>query len=151
MSDPLVALRAAHRRGYAIGLALCLGTPGLIAVLLLTGLLPPGPEKPEGPIQQVGYLFTGLVFLSGAWVWARRGRLLRGFGQVPVDQRPALVLRESLLCAALFETSALCGLVYWLLVGEQSTRHVWGFLVLTPLLFLALAPRLDQWLKGLEA
>lgn len=145
------SLRSAHRKAYGLGLALCLGTPTFLAVLMAARVVPPGPLAPEGLVQQVGYLFTGLVFLSGAWAWGRRGRMLRGFNAVAEAQRPALVLRESLLFAAAFEASSVWGLIYWTLAGAQAGRHAWGFLALTPMLFLALAPRFSHWAKGLEA
>lgn len=135
---------------YALGLALCLGTPGLIAVLLLSGVVPPGTHAPEGIYQQVGYLFTGLVFLSAAWVWWRSGRLLNEFKAMPEAQRPSVVLREGLLYAAVFESSSLLGLVYWILVGAHAARHAWGFILLTPVLFAVLVPRYDRWAKSLE-
>jgi hypothetical protein len=144
------ALRSAHRMTYALGLALCFGTPGLIAVLLLSGVVPPGTEAPEGVYQQLGYLFTGLVFLSAAWAWWRSGRVLREFKTLPQPQRPTVILREGLLYAAVFESSSLYGLVYWILVGSHATRHVWGFILLTPVLFLALVPRYERWAKSLE-
>lgn len=150
MNGQVDSLRSAHTRAYGMGLALCLGTPGLIAVLLVLGLVPPGQQEPEGVYQQVGYLFTGLVFLSGAWVWGRRGRMLREFKAVPEGRRSAVILREGLLYATLFEISSLCGLVYWMLVGGHAARHVWGFLLLTPLLFVGLVPRFGQWLKASE-
>jgi hypothetical protein len=37
-----------------------------------------------------------------------------------------------------------------MLVGTQGTRHVWGFILLTPVLFLALVPGYDRWVKQLE-
>ena len=135
---------------YATGLVLCLGTPSLIGLLLWSGQVPPGLRAPEGVYQQVGYLFTGLVFLSGAWVWSRRVRTLREFKAVPEGRRPAVILREDLLYAALFEASSLCGLIYWMLVGSHAARHVCGFLLLTPLLFLGLVPRYQHWSKALE-
>lgn len=145
------SLRSAHRRGYGLGLVLCVGTPALLAVLMAARVVPPGSQAPEGLVQQVGYLFTGLVFLSGAWAWGRRGRTLRGLKGVAEARRPALVLRESLLYAAAFEASSIWGLIYWILAGTQAGRHAWGFLALTPMLFLALVPRFDHWAKSLEA
>lgn len=150
MSGLAEPLRSAHRKAYALGLMLCLGTPGLIAVLLLAGVVPPGEQRPEGILLQVGYLFTGLVFLSAAWVWWRSGKVLRGFRDVPEAQRPSVVLREGLLYAAMFEMSSLFGLVYWILVGAHAARHCWGFILLTPVLFAALVPRYDRWAKSLE-
>ncbi|GLH74016.1 hypothetical protein GETHLI_25180 [Geothrix limicola] len=151
MKEDAQGLRRAHRLAYALGLLLCLGTPALIAGLILSGVVPPGLERPEGIYQQVGYLFTGLVFLSGAWVWWRRGRVLREFKAQPEAQRPATILRESLMYAAAFELSSLCGLVYWTLVGTQAARHAWGFILLTPVLFLALVPRLGHWMESLDS
>jgi hypothetical protein len=51
----------------------------------------------------------------------------------------------------LFQASSLCGLVYWILVGAHSPRHVWGFILLTPILFVALMPRMERWRLALEA
>jgi hypothetical protein len=141
-TDPL-------QSAYALGLALCFGTPGLIVILLLSGVVPPGTESPVGIYQQLGYLFTGLVFLSAAWVWWRSGRQLREFKALPPALRPAVILREGLLYAAVFEASSLCGLVYWILVGSQAARHAWGFILLTPVLFVTLVPRYDRWAKSI--
>lgn len=150
MSGEADALRAAHRLAYILGLALCFGTPGLIGILLLARVVPAGTQTPEGIHQQLGYLFSGIVFLSAAWVWWRSGRALHGFGRVPESQRASLVLRECLLYAVVLPSSSLCGLVYWTLVGAHAPRHVWGFILLTPMLFLALVPRSDRWMKALE-
>lgn len=144
-------LRTRHRTAYGLGLVLCLGTPGLIAILILSGAIQPGTHAPEGFYQDLGYLFTGLVFLSAAWVWWRSGRALRAFKILPGPQRPAFVLVEILLYAAAFEASSLLGLIYWVLVGSHATRHAWGFIVLTPVLFAALVPRYDRWEKALES
>ena len=150
MSDAADPLRTAHRRAYGLGLALCCGTPGVIAILLLAGVIPPGTESPEGIHQQIGYLFTGLVFLSSAWVLWRSGQALREFPGVAEAQRPLVLLRECLLYAAVLDLSSLCGLVYWTQVGSQASRHAWSFILLTPALFLALVPREARWRKALE-
>ncbi|NWJ40144.1 MAG: hypothetical protein HXX12_04140 [Geothrix sp.] len=150
MNSGTEALRSAHRLGRLLGMALCFGTPTLVAALVLSGTVPPGRESPGGIYQQVGYLLTGLVFLSAAWVWWRSGRALGAFRRLPEAERPSTVLRESLLYAAAFEISSLCGLAYWVLVGAQATRHVWGFILLTPVLFLALVPGYDRWAEQLK-
>ena len=150
MSGAADPLRRAHRLAYGLGLALCCGTPGVIALLLLAGVIPPGTETPEGIHQQVGYLFTGLVFLAAAWVLWRSGQMLREFPEVPEAQRPGVLLRECLLYAALLDLSSLCGLLYWSQVGSQAGRHAWSFILLTPALFLALVPREARWRKALE-
>ncbi len=143
------SLRLAHRTAYVLGALLCLGTPGLISILVLLRVVPPGTQPVTGSVQQVGYLLTGLVFLSAAWVWWRRGRALAAFPSASEAARPGIVMRETVLFAGALETSSLCGLVYWLLVGPQALRHVWGFILLTPLLFLVLVPRYDHWQQGL--
>ena len=141
-------LRAAHRMAHLVGLALCLGTPALIGGLILSGLIPPGEQPPEGPYLQLGHIFTGLVFLSATWVLWRKGSVLKAFRQVREPQRAGVVMRETLIYAALFELSSLYGLVYWILVGRHAARHVFGFIIMAPLLFLALAPRLGQWVDA---
>lgn len=146
-ADPL---RSAHRLAYGLGLALCLGTPGLVAALILSGAVPPGGQSVTGLLEQVGYLFSGTVFLSAAWVWWRLGQALRGFRALPEARRTLVIVRESLVAAAAFELSSLFGLAYWSLVGQHAARHAWGFVVLTPLLFLAVVPRFERWAKALE-
>ena len=150
MSGAADPLRRAHRLAYGLGLALCCGTPGVIALLLLAGVIPPGTETPEGIHQQVGYLFTGLVFLAAAWVLWRSGQVLRGFRELTEAQRPLVLLRECLLEAAGLDLSSLWGLLYWSQVGSQAGRHAWSFILLTPALFLALVPREARWRKALE-
>ena len=145
MTGTSAPLAGAVRRAWFMGLALCLGTPALVAGLVLSGLAPAGTQRPEGTYLQLGHIFTGLVFLSAAWVLWRKGVILRTLPQVPEALRPGLALRETLVYAALFELSSLYGLVYWLLVGAHAGRHVAGFIVLPPLLFLVLAPRRRHW------
>ena len=151
MSGTANTLHSAHRTAYGLGLVLCLGAPGLIAVLLQSGVVPPGTQVPEGIFQQIGYLCTGLVLLTAAWVWWRSGKVLRDFKGLSEARRPALILQEGLLYACVLETSSVCGLVYWILVGNHAARHAWGFILLTPVLYLALMPRYDRWLKALES
>jgi len=136
---------------YGVGLALCLGTPGLVSALLLSGVVPAGSHLPEGIYLQLGYLFTGLVFLSATWVWWRSTQALRVFKERLEAQRPAMILQEVMVDAAVLESSSLCGLVYWLLVGNHAPRHVWGFILMTPLLFFALVPRYARWVEALES
>jgi hypothetical protein len=150
VNDVPEPLRVACRQALLVGLALCLGTPALVGGLVLSGLVPPGDNLPEGTYLQIGHIFTGLVLLSAAWVLWRRGTVLRAFRRTPESRRPAQVQRETLIYAALFELSSLYGLVYWLLVGKYAARHVFGFIILAPLLFLGLVPRLGHWAKALE-
>ncbi|HEX4844718.1 MAG TPA: hypothetical protein VFV26_00775 [Geothrix sp.] len=144
------SLAVAHRQASLVGWALCAGTPALIGGLILSGMVPAGEHRPEGVYLQLGYAFTGLVFLAAAWVLWRRGTVLRDFHRVPGPRQAPILLRETLLYAALSELSSFYGLVYWILVGRHGERHVFGFVLLAPILFLALAPRLDQWVKAAE-
>ena len=148
MSDPSGPLQSAFRTAYALGLALCVGTPLVVSILILAGVVPPGQQAPEGILQDLGYLFSGIVFLAGAWVLWRSGRMLAGFGALPETRRALVCFRECVLYAAVFEVSCILGLIYWILVGSHATRHVWGFILLTPILFFALVPRLDRWAKA---
>ena len=150
MNGPTEPLRSAHCRAYGFGLGLCLATPGVMAGLVVSGAVPAGTLAPEGFCQEIGYLFTGLVFLSSTWVWWRAGRVLRAFKDLPGGQRASLVGREVQTYAVVLSSSCFCGLGYWRLVGHQAARHVWGFILMTPLLFLALVPRWDRWAKALE-
>lgn len=149
MNGTVPSIQPAGLRAYLLGAALCFGTPGLIAVLLLARVVPPGPHAPEGLYEQLGYLCTGLVFLAAAWVLWRRGQVLRSFREGPEARRASVVLRETLLYALVCEASSLLGLVYWLLMGAQDPRHAWGFILLTPMLFVALVPRPGRWRKAL--
>jgi hypothetical protein len=139
------SMGAAYRLARAVGSALCFGTPLLIAALIFFRAIPPGLHAPEGIYQELGYLFTGMVFLGAAWVPWRFERVLKAFQAAPEAARPSIILRESLTYAVIFETSSLLGLVYWILVGTQAYRHVWGFILLSPILFLALMPKLERW------
>lgn len=148
MSDPSGALQSAFRTAYAMGLALCVGTPLVVSILILAAVVPPGQQAPEGILRDLGYLFSGIVFLGGAWVLWRSGRELRRFGSLPAERRPFVCFRECVVYAAVFEVSCILGLIYWILVGSHATRHVWGFILLTPILFFALVPRLDRWVNA---
>lgn len=144
------ALESAYRTAQLLGLTLCFGTPLVLVVLLVSGAIPPGRQLPMAAAQQVGYLFTGLVFLAAAWSFWRSGRILAAFSTLDPGRRPGVLLRETLTYAALAELSSLLGLFYWLLAGQVVGRHAWGFLLLTPLLFLGVVPRRTRWKQTLE-
>lgn len=145
-----IDLEKAYRVSLFVGMAMGFLSPLIISGLLLTGAVPAGRLLAPELIQQVGYLFTGLVFLAGAWSFWRSGRVLAGFRKVDPQRRPSVLLRTSLLFAALSELSCILGLIYWILAGAVAGRHAWGFLLLTPLLFLGVVPRKARWMKALE-
>lgn len=142
------ALREAHRRARAAGLAACVAGPLLILGLAAGGVLAPGGNPVSGAYQQVGYTFTGLVFLAAAWAAGRRGRVLKAFGGVPAEARPGILRREAALAVALSLTSALWGALYWTLVGWNALRHALAFLLLPPVMFLCFMPGLHVWARS---
>lgn len=150
MNPPWGAFLQACRRLWGRGALVGLGLPALSALLMLSGAVPPGDQPPEGPVLQLGHTFTGLVFLSAAWLLGRRGRILAAFPALPEGDRLRTVRRETLLFATLAGSGSLLGLAYWALAGRLAARHAAGFVLLAPLLFLALAPRPARWRKALE-
>lgn len=150
MSGNPRALVSAIRRAYGLGLALGLGLPALVAGIMLSGRVAPGDLGSRDLLLQVGYLFTGLLFLGAAWVVWRRGKVLAAFKALPEEHRPGAVLREVLLYSAILAAGSLLGLAYWRLAGLQAARHAWGFVLISPGLCLALVPRPKPWMKALE-
>ena len=144
-------LPGAGRTAYGAGLALALGGSALAAVLMLSGGVPPGSQRPEGTLLQLGYLFTGTVFLAAALVAGRMGRSRRALAGLSPEARGAEVRRACLGAALLCQVGALCGLAYWALAGAHAGRHAWGFVATTPLLYLALVPRPGRWLRAAGA
>jgi hypothetical protein len=128
--------------------AACVAGPLAVLGLAAAGVLAPGGNPVAGIYQQVGYTFTGLVFLTGAWSAWRRGRVLKAFGQVPAGARPEILRREALLAVALALTSNLWGALYWTLVGWNALRHVLAFLALPPVMFLCFMPGLHVWARA---
>lgn len=142
------ALRETHRRARAAGLAACAAGPLAVLGLAATGVLAPGGNPVAGIYQQVGYTFTGLVFLAAAWSAWRRGRMLKAFGDVPAEARSEMLRRETLLAVALSLTSALWGVLYWRMVGWNGFRHALAFLSLPPVMFLSFMPGLQVWARA---
>lgn len=149
MREGRTSLESVCRRARGLGALLGVGFPLLAGALMAGGAIAPGSNPPEGPFLQLGHAFTGLVFLAGAWILWRRGQVLAGFRALPEGRRVLVIFRETLAYSALAGASSLCGLAYWGLVGRSAPRHALGFVVLGPLLFLALVPRLGAWRKAL--
>lgn len=144
------ALLKPYRQARVAGLFICVAWPLLLMVLVATGAVRPGIAPLAGAIQQIGYTFTGLVFLGAAWVTWRSGKVLKGFRDLPAERRPRVVLRESLLYAVVFELSSLWGLLYWMLAGTAVARYVGTFMALSPIMFLFFVPRFHAWKLALE-
>lgn len=138
-------LRRAFWQGYGAGLAAAVAWPLLLQVALLGWLKPPLPLLRGEMLQQVGYAFTGLT-LSGSLFLVMRFRVLRRtFPTLPEATRPRRVRGELFLAAGLCAGTALLGLAYLVLGGAETLRHARGFLLIAPLQFLGLAPRLAAW------
>jgi hypothetical protein len=150
MSEVPEELRAIHRRIWIAGLVLCLLGPLILLGLVSQGLVPPGSHAVEDIYQQVGYTFTGLVFLAAAWMAWRKGRVLATFRAQLPGNRPRFLVRETLFYTALSGSSSLWGTLYWMLVGWNAFRHVVAFLLITPALFLFFVPSLGTWVRALQ-
>lgn len=146
----LLALLPAYRRARVLGLFICVGWPLVLMVMVATGVVRPGTTPLAESVKQIGYTFTGLVFLSAAWVTWRSGKVLQGFREVAPEHRPRVVFKESLIYAALFELSCTWGLLYWMLAGLQVARYVGAFMALTPIMFFFFVPRFYAWKLALE-
>jgi hypothetical protein len=130
---------------YGLGVLLCVLWPlalqGLLGTLMASGSL----GKPL-LTEDLGYTFTGLVILAALFVKWRTRQVLTGFAAVEESQRSRVMTLEILLYAALFELSALYGLVYQGMGGPE--RYARSFIGLAPVMFLVFVPRLETWRKA---
>ena len=139
------SLRRAFWQGYGTGLAVAVAWPLLLQVALLAWLKAPLPMIQGEVLQQIGYAFTGLTLL-GSVLLVLHFRALRGtFSTTPEPLRPGRLRGELLLAAGLCAGTALLGLLYLVLGGSSTLRHARGFLLIAPLQFLGLVPRLGTW------
>lgn len=146
----LKPILSAYRRARLVGLFICVAWPLLLMAMVATGAVRGGTAPLEGPAKQIGYTFTGLVLLSVTWVTWRSGKILKEFRDLAPDERPRVVMRESLIYSAIFETSCLWGLLYWMMVGASAARYVGTFMALTPIMFFFFVPRFYAWKLALE-
>jgi hypothetical protein len=138
-------LRRAFWQGYGTGLAVAVGlapaAPGGPAGLV-EGTAPddPGRSPSADRLRLHGAHPAGSVLL------VLRFRALRGtFSTTPEPLRPGRLRGELLLAAGLCAGTALLGLLYLVLGGSSTLRHARGFLLIAPLQFLGLVPRLGTW------
>ena len=120
-----LSLARAFRLAYGVGLAICLAWPLLLQLMLGTAIQA-GAAPPDGVVAQLGYTFTGLTFASAVFVTWRWGRIRRDFRALAPERRPGVVLRETILYAALFELSSLYGLIYYALGGPRAGQDLPG-------------------------
>ena len=143
------ALRRAYLLAYGLGLALCVVWP-LALQALLERMIPLGFLGASPLAGELGYTFTGLVVLSALYV-LRRSRLARSrFPGLKASRRPRTMILEILLYSALFEASALFGLVYYGLGGPLADRYARTFIALSTIMFFLFVPRWSAWRRALE-
>lgn len=142
-------LRRAFLLAYGLGVVLCVVWPltlqGLLGRVIPLGFLGRSPLA-----EDLGYTFTGLVVLSALYV-IRRARLARSrFTSIEASQRARAMILEILLYSALFEASALFGLLYHGLGGPWAERYARTFIGLSTVMFFLFVPRWAAWRRAME-
>jgi hypothetical protein len=141
--------RRAFFLAYGLGALLCIVWPltvqGLLGFLLRPGLL-----GPSALAEELGFTFTGLVFLSALFVHGRSRRVRAGLAAAPADRRTRVMAKEILLYSAIFELSVFLGLLYYALGGPQAERYARSFIALATVMFLVFVPRLGAWRRASE-
>jgi len=134
----------AFRIAYILGLVICVAWPLLLQLMLGTAIKA-GTAPPEGVVAQLGYTFTGLTFGAALFVTWRWGKVRREFALLAAEKKAGVILRETVLYAALFELSSLYGLIYYALGGPGAERYSRSFLALTTIMFFVFVPRYQAW------
>lgn len=137
-------LARAFRTAYVLGLALCVAWP-LVLQAVLRHAIQPADQSTSETVRQLGYTFTGLTLAAAAFVSWRSDKVRKGLREVPAERRPGRMAREILLYAALFELTALYGILYYALGGPGAERHARAFLALASVMFLVFVPRFQAW------
>ena len=137
-------LAKGFRLGYGVGLVICVAWPLLLQLMLGTVILR-GLAPVDGLARELGYTFTGLTFGAALFVTWRWGRMRKDFAKVPAGQRSGVVVRETILYAALFELSSLYGLIYYSMGGPMAERYARSFIALTTVMFFVFVPRFQAW------
>jgi hypothetical protein len=148
-TDELLPLNRAFRIGYGLGLAICVAWP-LAIQLMLGSAIRSGTIPPLGVARQLGYTFSGLTMLAALFVTWRWGKVRDGFKALAPRERPAVLLRETLVYAALFELTTLYGIIYYALAGPLAERYARSFVALTTIMFFVFVPRLDAWREAAQ-
>jgi hypothetical protein len=147
MPDQPAAFRRTFLLAYGMGLLLCVVWP-LVLLGLLGTVLQPGILGLGWLGEELGYTFTGLVVLSALFVRWRSGKVRAGFAALDEAQRRRVMALEILLYSAIFELSALFGLLYHELGGPQAERYARSFIALATVMFLMFVPRLGAWQRA---
>lgn len=144
-------LRRAFWQAYGTGLAVAVVWPLLLQAALFGWVKAPQPLLRGETLHQVGYAFTGLTLLGSVLLVVRFRALRRTLAAVPEALRAGRLRGELLLAAGLCAGTALLGLLYLVLGGPEALRHARGFLLLAPLQFLGLVPRMPAWRDAVRA
>jgi len=129
---------------YGVGIVLCIVWPLALQFMLGHFIIRP-PHSAGDFVQELGYTFTGLSALTALFVRLRWRKVRAGFAAAPGPDRPGIVMRETLLAAALFELSAAYGIVYFALGGPGADRYSRTFIALPTIMYLVFVPRLKAW------
>jgi hypothetical protein len=143
------AFRRAFFLAYGAGVLLCIVWP-LTVQGLLPFLLHPGRLGPSPLAEELGFTFTGLVFLSALFVHGRSRKVRAGLAVRAAGRHTRVMAVEILLYSAIFELSVLLGLLYYALGGPQAERYARSFIALAPVMFLVFVPRLGAWQRASE-
>ena len=149
MPDPATspAFRRAFLLSYGLGTVLCVIWPLALQGLLGT-LLQPGILGLSGLAEELGYTFSGLVILSALFVSWRSRKVRAEFAALDEFRRTRVMALEILLYSAIFELSALFGLIYHGLGGPQAERYARSFIGLATVMFLVFVPRFAAWRRA---
>lgn len=143
------AFRRAFCLAYGVGVLLCIVWP-LTVQGLLRFLLHPGRLGPSPLAEELGFTFTGLVFLSALFVHGRSRKVRAGLAAKAADRHTRVMAVEILLYSTIFELSVLFGLLYYALGGPQAERYARSFIALAMVMFLVFVPRLGAWQRASE-
>jgi hypothetical protein len=134
-ANPLRSFRVA----YALGIVLCVVWPLFLQVILRRAVQPMGPGGELAA--ELGYTFTGLSALSVIFVLRRSARMRKTFPSLDPSRQSQTILREVLLYSALFELSAVYGILYFALQGPYAERYGRTFIALPTVMFFLFVPR----------
>jgi hypothetical protein len=143
------AFQRAFLFSYGLGILLCVIWPLVLQGLLGSVLQPGSFGRPE-LAEDLGYTFTGLVILSILFVRWRFANVRAGFAALTESRQVRVMALEILLYAAIFELSALFGLIYHGLGGPQAERYARTFIGLATVMFFVFVPRLAAWRRALQ-
>jgi hypothetical protein len=134
---------------YALGAFLCVLWP-LALQVILTRAIPRSTASSGELAMELGYSFTGLTALGALFVLRRTSKVLLALGAEEPDRQSRTVLREILIYSALFELSAVYGLIYYAMGGPNAERYGRSFIAVPTVMFFLFVPRWTRWRAAAE-